>query len=225
MKVLVVEDNPELSQNIKSYLQQAGYVTELVSNLNNGMEKLYAYQYDVVVLDIMLPDGVGLDLLQTIKTKAPETGVLIISAKNSLNDKLAGLDMGADDYLPKPFHFAELNARLKAIYRRRSQNGQPVLEFKEIKLNPETFEASVNDRLLELTKKEFELLHYFIINQNRLLTKQGIAEHLWGDYVDMGDSFDFVYQHIKNIRKKVTQLGGGDYIRTIYGAGYKMTAQ
>lgn len=222
MKVLVVEDNPELSQNIKTYLQQEGYVTELVYDLSQGMQKLYAYQYDLVVLDIMLPDGVGLDLLHTIKSRAPETGVLIVSAKNSLVDKLAGLDLGADDYLSKPFHFAELNARLKAIYRRRSHQGKSLLEFKEIKLDPDTFEVTVNDVPLELTRKEFQLLHYFIINQNRLLTKQGIAEHLWGDYVDMGDSFDFVYQHIKNIRKKITSLGGGDYIRTIYGAGYKM---
>lgn len=223
MKVLIVEDNPELASNMSGYLDQEGYVVEKVADLNSGMEKLYAFNYDVVVLDIMLPDGSGLDILKSIKHKSPEMGVLVISAKNSLEDRLKGLDLGADDYLSKPFHLAELNARLKAIYRRRSQSGSHLLLFNEISLDPENFEVKVNDHYIELTKKEYELLHYLVVNQNRLLTKQTIAEHLWGDYVDLGDSFDFVYQHIKNLRKKITSAGGGDYIKTIYGAGYKLT--
>ena len=139
-----------------------------------------------------------------------------------MDDKLGGLDLGADDYLPKPFHLAELNARTKAVFRRRLQKGNDSLSFNEIELNLETHEAIVNQEVLDLTRKEFELLHYFFVNQNRLLTKQSIAEHLWGDYMDSADSFDFVYQHIKNLRKKITKAGGNDYLKTVYGVGYKM---
>lgn len=149
-------------------------------------------------------------------------GVVIISAKNALTDKLHGLEMGADDYLPKPFHLAELNARANAVYRRRKQEGKRMLSFKEIELNLDKHEATVHDAVLDLTRKEYELLHYFVVNQNRLLTKQAIAEHLWGDYMDTMDSFDFVYQHIKNLRKKISSSGGKDYLKTVYGAGYKM---
>ena len=144
------------------------------------------------------------------------------SAKNALNDRLEGLNLGADDYLPKPFHLVELNARTKAIYRRRLQKGNNILSFEEIELNVDSQEVHVNADLLELTRKEFELLHYFLVNENRLLTKQAIAEHLWGDYMDTADSFDFVYQHMKNIRKKITTAGGEDHLKTIYGAGYKL---
>jgi len=170
----------------------------------------------------MLPDGDGISLLRAIKENWPDTGILIISAKNALDDKLECLNLGADDYLPKPFHLAELNARVKAIYRRRNQKGGNTIAFNELNANMDTYEAMVNDQVLDLTRKEFELFHYFIVNQNRLLTKQSIAEHLWGDYMDAADSFDFVYQHIKNLRKKITAANGQDYIQTVYGAGYKM---
>ena len=221
MKLLVVEDHEQLSSNIQSYLSQEGYVCEIASTYRGAMEKLYAFEYDIMALDLMLPDGDGLELLKTIKEKNPDVGILIISAKDALDDKLKGLNLGADDYLPKPFHLSELNARLKAIFRRRNQGGQDTLSFNELELNVNTFEVKVNDELLELTRKEFELIHYLIVNQNRLLTKQSIAEHLWGDYMDTADSFDFVYQHIKNIRKKITKAGGNNYIQTVYGVGYK----
>lgn len=222
MKLLVVEDQTELAYSIQNYFSQAGDVCELAGSFNAASEKLHSFQYDILVLDLMLPDGDGLNLLKTVKENWPKTGVLIISAKNALDDKLSGLNLGADDYLPKPFHLAELNARTKAVFRRRQQQGQDMLVFKEIQLNLETHEASVHDEILDLTRKEFELLHYFFVNQGRLLTKQAIAEHLWGDYMDTADSFDFVYQHIKNLRKKVTKAGGKDYLKTVYGVGYKM---
>ncbi|MCB0844387.1 MAG: response regulator transcription factor, partial [Bacteroidetes bacterium] len=180
---------------------------------------------EIMVLDIMLPDGNGLDLLKKWKEEKPETGVLIISAKNSLDDKLTGLDWGADDYLTKPFHLPELNARVKAIYRRRNFNGNNMVEFNEITINPDNVEVFVNDNLLSLTRKEYELLLYFLVNKNRVLTKQSIAEHLWGEQIDLYDSFDFVYQHIKNLRKKLTQAGGKDYITTVYGIGYKFNTR
>jgi len=225
MKLLIVEDNQELANNILSYLGGEGYVCEHAADFGKAMSKLYGYSYDVIVLDLMLPDGNGLDILTAIKDKWPDYGVLIISAKDALDDKLSGLELGADDYLPKPFHLAELNARLKAIYRRRHQRGEEKLSFEEISLDMQSHEAYVHKQQLDLTRKEFELLQYFVVNKNRLLTKQSIAEHLWGDYMDTMDSFDFVYQHIKNLRKKIMQAGGNDYLQTVYGAGYKMKVE
>ena len=222
MKILVVEDNSELITIINAYLTREGFVCERAINLRSARDKLYAFAYDVVLLDLNLPDGDGLTLLDLIKTNWPNMGVLIMSAKNALDDRLKGLDMGADDYLPKPCHMAELNARIKAIYRRRHQQGDVNLVFKEISMSIDSREVFVQNKLIELTQKEFDLLHYFVVNKNRLLTKQTIAEHLWGDYMDMADSFDFVYQHIKNLRKKIAEAGGQDYISTLYGSGYKM---
>ncbi|MFY0685725.1 MAG: response regulator transcription factor [Cyclobacteriaceae bacterium] len=222
MKLLTVEDNEDLASNIQSYLGGEGFVCEWAPDLQQAIEKLYSFKYDILLLDLMLPDGDGLSLLGTIKEKWPEMGVLIISAKNALDDKLKGLDLGADDYLPKPFHLAELNSRIRAIYRRRNQQGTQLVSFNELKVDLDNYEGKVEDVVLDLTKKEFELMHYFLVNQNRLLTKQHIAEHLWGDFVDSADSFDFVYQHIKNLRKKIMVAGGKDYIQTIYGAGYKL---
>lgn len=221
MKVLIVEDNRELSENILNYLHQEGYICSTARTYRQAEEAIAAFDYDVLLLDIMLPDGNGLEVLRQLKQQRPETGVVIASAKDSLDDKLAGLDLGADDYLTKPFHLSELNARLKAVYRRRNFSGQNQLKFNEIIINHDTFEVSVHEQLLVLTRKEFELLVYFLSNKNRLLTKQSIAEHLWGDQVDLYDSFDFVYQHIKNLRKKITKAGGQDYIQNIYGMGYK----
>jgi len=221
MKILIVEDEEELQNNIVSYLSTGEFICETASNFNDAIDKLYSFDYDVVVLDIMLPDGNGLNILQILKEEASETGVLIISAKNALDDRLKGLDMGADDYLTKPFHLSELNARLKAIYRRRKLQGQTILQFEEIDINTNKREVKIGDKLLILTLKEYELLLFFITNKKRVLTKQAIAEHLWGDHVDYLDSFDFVYQHIKNLRKKITSAGGQNYIHTIYGLGYK----
>lgn len=222
MKLLLVEDQVELASSIQNYFSKEGDVCEVAYSLSKASEKLYAFDYDVVLLDLMLPDGDGLSLLKMIKETKAATGVVIISAKNALNDKLLGLDLGADDYLPKPFHLAELNARAKSVYRRRLQQGQSSITFKEIEINLDNREVIVGGTVLDLTRKEYELIHYFIVNQNRLLTKQAIAEHLWGDYMDTADSFDFVYQHIKNLRKKILAAGGNDYVKTVYGVGYKM---
>lgn len=221
MKVLVVEDHAELAQNMHSYLTKEGYVCETSNSVDQSMVKLAGFEYDVMVLDLMLPDGNGLEILQWVKQTHPDMGVLILSAKDSLQDKVKGLELGADDYLLKPFHFAELNARLKAIFRRRQLQGNSVITCDEISINTETLEVQVGDQVLDLTRKEYELLLYFVVNQNRVLTKQSIAEHLWGDYIDALDSFDFVYQHIKNLRKKLLQAGAKDPIQTMYGSGYK----
>ncbi len=221
MKLLVIEDEKALADNIKSYLSTNEVICEVAQNYQEAVAKLNVYSYDVILLDIMLPDGNGLDVLHFLKKEQSEAGILIISAKNSLDDRVQGLELGADDYLTKPFHLSELNARLKAIYRRRKFQGFTEIKFNEIAVDTNNHEVSIHGKQLELTVKEYELLLFFISNKNRVLTKQTIAEHLWGDNVDFLDSFDFVYQHIKNLRKKITAADGQDYIKTIYGLGYK----
>jgi DNA-binding response OmpR family regulator len=221
MKILVIEDNIDLAGNIKDYLLQEGFLVEDASTVDAARDKLTRFPYDCVVLDIMLPDGNGLEILEFIQTEKMGCGVLIISAKNSLDDKVKGLELGADDYITKPSHLPELNARLRAIYRRKSMNGERVIAFNEISINPDTLKASVHESELDLTKKEFDLLLYMVINKNRVLTRQSIAEHLWGDYTDNLANFDFVYQHVKNLRRKISMANGTDYISTVYGLGYK----
>lgn len=223
MKILIIEDEKDLMDNILAYLSAGDFVCESASSKAEALDKLSGFNYDVVILDIMLPDGNGLQILSHIRNENPDTGVLIVSAKNALDDRLRGLDLGADDYLTKPFHLSELNARIRAIFRRRKLQGQTVLQFNEIAIHTNNHEVLVHDASLELTLKEYELLLFFVTNKNRVLTKQAIAEHLWGDNVDYLQNFDFVYQHIKNLRKKIMANDGRDYIKTIYGLGYKFT--
>jgi DNA-binding response OmpR family regulator len=179
------------------------------------------YQYDCIVVDINLPDGNGLDLIRLIKKKAITLGIIIISALNSLENRIEGLEIGADNYLTKPFHLAELNAHLKSINRRISYGGNNQIIINEIRLIPDEHKAYVHDKEIILTKKEYELLLFFISNKNKVITKAGLAEHLWGDYMDLADSYDFIYTHIKNLRRKLLNEGCEDYIKTIYGLGYK----
>lgn len=221
MKILIVEDNPELTQNVVNYLSAEGIICESALTLFDAQDKILSFDYDCILLDLMLPDGNGLELLEIIKTQKIGTNVLIISAKDSLDDKLKGLDQGADDYLSKPFHLSELLARLRAIFRRSKLGGFDEVIFNEITIEINQLQAKVNEQVLDLTKKEFDLLLFFITNKNRVLGKQAIAQHLWGDYTDDMANFDFVYQHVKNLRKKITASGGKDYICTVYGIGYK----
>jgi DNA-binding response OmpR family regulator len=224
MKVLAVEDNKELASSIHDYLAGEGYICEVAHSFDAAKEKLALFTYDCILLDIMLPDGNGLDLLKLIKAEKITSGILIISAKNALDDKVNGLEGGADDYVTKPFYLPELHARLRAIYRRKKLDGSNLITFNEINLNTDTLEASIHDTILSITRKEFELLLYFVVNKNRVLSRQAIAEHLWGDYTDNLANFDFVYQHIKNLRKKISAAQGDDYIETVYGLGYKFNA-
>ncbi|WPR77529.1 response regulator transcription factor [Algoriphagus sp. NG3] len=221
MKVLLVEDNAELTLNISKYLQDQGVRCESAVTLFEAQDKILSYGYDCIVLDLMLPDGNGLTLLELIKSNKYDTNVLIISAKDSLDDKLYGLDKGADDYLAKPFHLSELLARLKAIYRRTKMQGFDELAFNEITILNSQLQIFIHGDLLDLTKKEYDLLLFFLTNKDRVVGKNAIAHHLWGDYTDDLSNFDFVYQHVKNLRKKVSAAGGRDYIKTVYGLGYK----
>jgi DNA-binding response OmpR family regulator len=223
MKVLIIEDELALQQSIQKYLEHQGYVCEAVGDFRNGLEKVRTYNYDCVVVDIGLPYGSGLNIVKELKEIESKAGIIIISAKNSLEDKLVGLELGSDDYLTKPFHLSELNARINAIIRRRSFGGSKNITFNEIKLYPEAQQVTVNQKAIELTEKEYQLLEYFIANQRRVLTKAAIASHIWGDEYEQVSSYDFIYSHIKNLRKKLIDAGSEDYIKTVYGTGYRFT--
>jgi len=221
MKVLVIEDEKELSDSICSYLANEQFVCERTFDFDSSMEKMLLYDYACIVLDVNLPGGSGLDILKELKNQNKTDGVLIISARNSLDDKVFALKTGADDYLTKPFHLAELAARVNAIIRRKSFEGKNEISCNELKLDLAEKNVKVHDGPVDLTKKEYELLLYFISNKNRVISKNAIAEHLWGDNMDVADNYDFIYTHIKNLRKKLIQAGAADYIKSIYGMGYK----
>lgn len=223
MKVLVIEDEKELSDSICTYLANEQFVCERTFDYGSSMEKISLYDYACIVLDVNLPGGSGLDILKELKTQNKTEGVLIISARNSLDDKVFALKTGADDYLTKPFHLPELAARVSAIIRRKSFEGKNEITFNELKLDLGEKNVRVNSNPVDLTKKEYELLLYFISNKNRVISKNAIAQHLWGDNMDLADSYDFIYTHIKNLRKKLILAGASDYIKSVYGMGYKFT--
>lgn len=222
MKILIVEDEAELLASINSYLRSEGFLCETAATYQVASELLELYEYDCVVVDINLPQGSGLDLIRELKKKRSNAGIIIVSARNSLDDKITGLDLGSDDYLTKPFHLSELNARIKALIRRKSFSGTNEFECNGLKVDLTANQVTVHENEVALTQKELELLLYFIANRNKVVTKESIAEHLWGSSIDQADSFDFIYSHIKNLRKKITDAGGADPVKTIYGLGYKM---
>jgi DNA-binding response OmpR family regulator len=221
MKILIVEDEKGLSESMLAYFKQEGYICETALDYLAGREKADLYTYDCLIVDITLPHGSGLDIIRALKKKNSNAGIIIISAKNSLDDKITGLDLGADDYISKPFHLSELHARIKSLMRRKHFEGKKEIVMNEIGLVPDFQEVRIHGKLLDLTKKEYDLLLYFISNKNKVLTKEAIAEHLWGDNIEESDTFDFIYTHIKNLRKKMVDNGGDDYIKTVYGMGYK----
>jgi DNA-binding response OmpR family regulator len=223
MKILIIEDEKELVGAIKNFLEPEGFLCETAFSYFEAEDSLSAYNYDIIILDLTLPGGNGLNLIKLIKDRNRQAGLLIVSAKNSLDDKIRGLDMGADDYITKPFHLAELNSRIKSLARRRHFDGSNELIFNEIKINTDSNEVFVNGTILDLTKKEFEILLYFIVNRNKVITRESIAEHVWGDKISYADNYDFIYSHIKNIRKKIEVNHGRNYLRNIYGIGYKFS--
>jgi len=223
MKILVIEDEPEMMAVIKQFLQDENYIVEGACNFREGLDKIISYEYDCILLDIMLPDGNGLELLKELKNLNRSDSVIIISAKDSPDDKIKGLDIGADDYLSKPFHIAELNARVKSVIRRNKSDGRRFLESENLKINIEERLALINDKPVELNRKEFDILVFLLMNKNRIASKSAIAENIWGDYIDQANDFDFIYSQIKNLRKKLHQHGAAIDITSIYGMGYKLT--
>lgn len=223
MKVLIVEDEESLQKSIYQYLTAEGSTCDCASTFDSAYQKLMIYDYDCVLLDLTLPDGEGLQLLKHLKKLQKTDGVLIISARDAIDQRIEGLGLGADDYLVKPFHLSELNARIMAIVRRRSFAGSNLVSFNEIEIDPQAKQIKINNLIVYFTKKEFDLLIYFIANKGKVISKAAAATHIWGDDADMADSFGFIYTHIKNIRKKLVDAGCKDYFHSIYGVGYKFT--
>lgn len=220
MKLLFVEDDKHLLRSVLYYFHDLGNVCEKADSVGAALEKLLLYSYDCVIIDIELPDGNGITLIEEINKKNIDTGIIILSANSNLDYKIKGLELGADDYLTKPFHLSELNARLRSIVRRRKQNGKNLIAFMGICIDTFSNEVKVNGEFLKLTKTEYELLVYFIYNKNKVLTKSSISEYLWGDFMDQADSHDAVYSHVKNLKKKMKAITPERYIHSLYGVGY-----
>ena len=221
MKLLIIEDEPALSKSIAAYLAGESYLCEFADTFAKALEKIALYSYDCILLDLMLPCGSGLKILEELKRQNKADGVIIISAKNALEDKIQGLQIGADDYLAKPFHLSELTARIHAVIRRKQFGHSNLIKQNELEIDLLAKSVQVKEMPVLLTKKELDLLLYFIGNKNRVISKAALAEHLSGDLADMLDSHDFVYAHIKNLKKKLHEAGCDSYLKTIYGVGYK----
>jgi DNA-binding response OmpR family regulator len=225
MKLLIIEDEKELAASIASYLKNENYTCEVASNYKQALDKIETSDYECIALDITLPGGSGMQLLKELKNNKKTDGVIIISAKNSIEDRINGLRLGADDYLVKPFHLSELAARINAIIRRKMHSGNNVIRFNEISIDTLAKEVRVKEDPVELTRKEYELLVYFLSNQRKVISKNALISHLWSQEMGTGESADIIYTHIKNLRKKLSEKGCGDYIRSLYGMGYKLTDQ
>lgn len=222
MKILIIEDDQGMQEVISQSLIKARYVVETASTLDEARSKLLLYEYDCVLLDIMLPDGNGLSLLKELADKKINRNVIILSARDSVDDKIEGLELGADDYLPKPFHLAELHARIRSLMRRR-RDGEQTICLGNIELNPDLFSVKVGGKTLDVSRKEFDILHYLISRPDRVVSKEALAEAVWGDYIDQSDNFDFIYAHMKNLRKRLKAASADIELKTVYGFGYKIT--
>jgi DNA-binding response OmpR family regulator len=222
MKILIIEDEIKLLRAIETFLLQEKYVVETAADFNTACQKALIYNYDCILLDINLPDGNGMNLLEKLKKEQKAANIIIISARHSLDDKVKGLDLGADDYLTKPFHLSELQARIKAVLRRKNQDGQDVMSIGNTKIDFNNRQVFAKEQPIKLNRKEFDILSYFAINKNRLMTKENIAEHVWGDNFDLADNFDFVYYQVKNLRKKLKENLSDIEIENSYGIGYKL---
>lgn len=223
MKILVIEDEPELREILMQSLQKENFVVESAGDFFTAMEKIGVYDYDCILLDISLPGGNGLEILKELKKAHKNEGVIIVSAKDSVEDKVNGLALGADDYLTKPFHTAELTARVKSVLRRNRFDGQNLTRLKNLSVDFDKRELLINGKPVALNRKEFDILTYFISNKNRLVAKTALAEHVWGDHIDGADSYEFIYSQIKNLRKKLKDNGSEVEIQAIYGIGYKLS--
>lgn len=222
MKILIIEDDQGMQEVISQSLIKARYLVETASTLDEARSKLLLYEYDCVLLDIMLPDGNGLSLLKELAEKKINRNVIILSARDSVDDKIEGLELGADDYLPKPFHLAELHARIRSLMRRR-RDGEQTICLGNIELNPDLFSVKVGGKTLDVSRKEFDILHYLISRPDRVVSKEALAEAVWGDYIDQSDNFDFIYAHMKNLRKRLKAASADIELKTVYGFGYKIT--
>ena len=225
MKILLVEDEKDLRETVKAFLVKEKFVVECAEDYPTAVRKISEYDYDCILLDIMLPGGRGLSVLAKLKKQRKQDSVIIISAKNSIEDKVEGLELGADDYLAKPFHLAELNARIKSLLRRKKAGGDTSIILGNVTLYPDTRKVMIDEKEMELNRKEFDILYYFMSNPNRLTNRTAFAESVWGDHIDQADSLDFIYSQMKNLRKKMKTAGSQAEIKSVYGMGYKLTME
>lgn len=225
MKILIVEDDKDLREITTTSLEKERYVVSQAPDYRTALQKIEDYDYDCILLDIMLPDGNGLDLLQELHDLGKKSSVIILSARDSLEDKVQGLDLGADDYLPKPFHLAELHARIKSLLRRNQREGDRKVQFGNIELFPDSFKVQVGGKDVELNRKEYDILYYFMSRPGRLVNKNILAESVWGDHIDQVDNFDFIYAQIKNLRKRLKEAGATPELKSVYGFGYKFVVE
>lgn len=222
VKILLVEDEPELRRAIRGYLQDEGFAVESARDLPEALDRVSAHRYDAVLVDITLPNGSGTEVVRALHRDNPGTGVIIVSAKGALEDRLRGLELGADDYLTKPFHMSELVARLRALIRRKHFAGNSAVELDGLHIVPEERSVAVHGQRVDLTTTQFDLLLFLVMNKDRVLSRSAIVEHVWGDMAERMDHDDFLYSHMKNLRKKLTERGWEDRIRTVYGLGYRL---
>ncbi|MGM0473521.1 MAG: response regulator transcription factor [Bacteroidota bacterium] len=223
MELLIVEDSSSLMDSMVQYLEMEGFRCIQAKDYRTALDRIDKYNYICLLIDLNLPDGDGTDLVKLAKKNNEDQGIIIISARDAVEHRVAGLDAGADDYLVKPFHLSELAARVHSVIRRTRLYGNKIFEFGLIRVHPEEHNCYANGKLLDLTNMEYELLLYFMSNRNRVVTKESIAEYLWREYSGGYGSYEFVYTHLKNLRRKLADSGCPDYIQNIYGVGYKMT--
>ncbi len=225
MHILIVEDELPLMESMVSYLEMEGFRCEQASSYHAGLCSLDKHDYICMLIDLNLPDGEGLDLVKLARQNQTNSGIIIVSARNALEERVKGLSMGADDYLVKPFHLSELVARIQSVARRTHTQGDEILKFGVIRVMPEERTCYVEDKQVDLTRKEHDLLLYLMANRNRVITKESIADYLWGEYGGGYGSYDFVYTHLKNLKRKLLDAGSPDYVQNIYGVGYKFTLE
>ena len=225
MKILIVEDDKDLREITVRSLEMERYVVSQAPDYRTALLKIEDYDYDCILLDIMLPDGNGLDLLKELQALGKRTNVIILSAKDSIEDKVAGLELGADDYLPKPFHLAELHARLRSLFRRSQREGEHKIQVGNIEVYPDQFRVMIDGKQVDLNRKEYDILYYFMSRPGRLVNKNTLAESVWGDHIDQVDNFDFIYAQIKNLRKRLKDAGATPELKSVYGFGYKFVVE
>lgn len=225
MKLLIIEDEPEMLKSLEDFAKNEGFFCDTGGTFHEGMERINLYDYDCIILDINLPDGSGFDLLEVLYKRDKTDGVIILSARNSLDDKLKGLGLGADDYLTKPFYYSELNARIKAIIRRKQFKTNRLVRYANLIIEPDQYVVGIDnlESPLSLTKKEYAILTHLINNHKRVITKVSLAEYIWGDYVDEMQSFDFLFSQIRNLKRKLKEADAKVEITNIYGVGYQIT--